>query len=262
MALAPSAMGCVVELLHTATLIHDDVVDQAPLRRGRPSANARWGDDASILVGDHLYSKSFALMVADGDPSVLATLALATVSMTEAEVLQLQCKRDGTASEADYLRIITQKTASFISACCRIGGLLAKANEDQVDALTRYGESIGIAFQISDDSSTSWPTRAASARRWAPTSRRASARFPSSRPSSAPLRRVGSRPVRAEAPRRGAGRDRGDPPPRRALRRCRIRARARPGLCAERQAGPRRFPRRPDKETLLLVADYVVERDT
>ena len=145
-------MGCVVELLHTATLIHDDVVDQAPLRRGRPSANARWGDDASILVGDHLYSKSFALMVADGDPAVLATLALATVSMTEAEVLQLQCKRDGTASEADYLRIITQKTASFISACCRIGALLARANDAHIDALTRYGESIGIAFQISDDS--------------------------------------------------------------------------------------------------------------
>src|SRR5437867_3524383 len=94
-------MGCVVELLHTATLIHDDVVDQAPLRRGRPSANARWGDDASILVGDHLYSKSFALMVEDGDPAVLETLARATVSMTEAEVLQLERKRTGSASEAD-----------------------------------------------------------------------------------------------------------------------------------------------------------------
>ena len=145
-------MGCVVELLHTATLIHDDVVDQAPLRRGRSSANARWGDDASILVGDHLYSKSFALMVADGDPDVLETLARATVSMTEAEVLQLECKREGAATEADYLRIITQKTASFISACCRIGGLLAKAPDRQVEALTRYGVHIGIAFQISDDS--------------------------------------------------------------------------------------------------------------
>ena len=145
-------MGCVVELLHTATLIHDDVVDQAPLRRGRPSANARWGDDASILVGDHLYSKSFALMVEDGDPAVLETLARATVSMTEAEVLQLERKRSGSASEADYLRIITQKTASFISACCRIGALLAKAPEDRVEALTRYGLHIGIAFQISDDS--------------------------------------------------------------------------------------------------------------
>jgi octaprenyl-diphosphate synthase len=145
-------MGCVVELLHTATLIHDDVVDQAPLRRGHPSANARWGDDASILVGDHLYSKSFALMVEDGDAAVLETLARATVSMTEAEVLQLERKRSGTASEADYLRIITQKTASFISACCRIGALLAKAPEDRVEALTRYGLHIGIAFQISDDS--------------------------------------------------------------------------------------------------------------
>jgi octaprenyl-diphosphate synthase len=144
-------MGCVVELLHTATLIHDDVVDQAPLRRGRPSANARWGDDASVLVGDHLYSKSFALMVQDGDAAVLETLARATVSMTEAEVFQLERKRSGGISEADYLRIITQKTASFMSACCRIGGLLAGAEPDQVEGLTRYGLDIGIAFQISDD---------------------------------------------------------------------------------------------------------------
>jgi octaprenyl-diphosphate synthase len=144
-------MGCVVELLHTATLIHDDVVDQAPLRRGKPSANARWGDDASVLVGDHLYSKSFALMVRDGDPAVLETLARATVSMTEAEVFQLERKRSGTLSEADYLRIITQKTASFISACCRIGGLLGGAGAEEVEALTRYGLHVGIAFQISDD---------------------------------------------------------------------------------------------------------------
>ncbi len=145
-------MGCVVELLHTATLIHDDVVDQAPLRRGRPSANARWGDDASILVGDHLYSKSFALMVGDGDPLVLETLARATVSMTEAEVFQLERKRSGSTSEADYVRIITQKTASFMSACCRIGALLGHAGPEQVEGLTRYGLDIGIAFQISDDS--------------------------------------------------------------------------------------------------------------
>jgi octaprenyl-diphosphate synthase len=145
-------MGCVVELLHTATLIHDDVVDQAPLRRGRPSANARWGDDASILVGDHLYSKSFALMVQDGDAQVLETLARATVSMTEAEVFQLERKRNGTTGEADYLRIITQKTASFMSACCRIGGLLGRCGPEHVEGLTRYGLDIGIAFQISDDS--------------------------------------------------------------------------------------------------------------
>jgi octaprenyl-diphosphate synthase len=145
-------MGCAVELLHTATLIHDDVVDQAPLRRGQPSANARWGDDASVLVGDHLYSKSFALLVRDNDGAIMETLARATVSMTEAEVYQLQLKRSGLTSESDYMRIITQKTASFMSACCRIGALLGGVPGDQLDALTRYGLDIGIAFQMSDDS--------------------------------------------------------------------------------------------------------------
>ena len=144
-------LACVVELLHTATLIHDDVVDEAPLRRGRPSANAQWGDDASVLVGDHLYSKSFALLVRDNDRGVMETLARSTVSMTEAEVFQLQLKRSGLTSEGDYLRIITQKTASFMSACCRIGALLGGLAAAQLEALTRYGLDIGIAFQISDD---------------------------------------------------------------------------------------------------------------
>jgi octaprenyl-diphosphate synthase len=144
-------LACVVELLHTATLIHDDVVDQAPLRRGRPSANARWGDDASVLVGDHLYSKSFDLLVRDNDRGVMETLARATVSMTEAEVFQLERKRGESTSEADYVRIITQKTASFISACCRIGALLGGVDAARVEALTRYGLDIGIAFQIADD---------------------------------------------------------------------------------------------------------------
>ena len=145
-------LACAVELLHTATLIHDDVVDQAPLRRGQPSANAQWGDDASVLVGDHLYSKSFALLVRDNDGAIMETLARATVSMTEAEVFQLQLKRSGLTSEADYVRIITQKTASFMSACCRIGALLGGVPHDQLEALTRYGLDIGIAFQMSDDS--------------------------------------------------------------------------------------------------------------
>jgi octaprenyl-diphosphate synthase len=144
-------LACVVELLHTATLIHDDVVDRAPLRRGRPSANAQWGDDASVLVGDHLYSKSFAMLVRDNDRAVMETLARATVSMTEAEVFQLERKRSGAVTEADYIRIITQKTASFISACCRIGGLLGDIAADQVsdDALdfvadqTRLGKAVG-----------------------------------------------------------------------------------------------------------------------
>jgi octaprenyl-diphosphate synthase len=145
-------LACVVEMLHTATLIHDDVVDQAPLRRGRPSANVQWGDDASVLVGDHLYSKSFAMLVRDNDRAVMETLARSTVSMTEAEVFQLELKRSGVTTEADYLRIITQKTASFMSACCRIGALLGGLPAGQVDALTQYGLDIGVAFQISDDS--------------------------------------------------------------------------------------------------------------
>ncbi|MBI3454466.1 MAG: polyprenyl synthetase family protein [Candidatus Rokubacteria bacterium] len=145
-------LGCVVELLHTATLIHDDVVDQAPLRRGRTAANARWGDDAAVLVGDHLYSRCMALLVADGDLAVMDALATAMVSMTEAEVLQLERKRDGELSETDYLRIIRQKTATFMSACCRIGGIVAHLDAGAVGALGAYGERLGIAFQIIDDS--------------------------------------------------------------------------------------------------------------
>jgi octaprenyl-diphosphate synthase len=145
-------LGCVVELLHTATLMHDDVVDRAPLRRGRPSANARWGDDAALLVGDHLYSRCMALLVADRDLAVMDALAAAMVSMTEAEVFQLERKRDGQLTEVDYLRIIRQKTATFMSACCRIGGLIGGRDGGEVEALAAFGEHLGIAFQIIDDS--------------------------------------------------------------------------------------------------------------
>ena len=147
-----SRLGCIVELLHTATLIHDDVVDEAMLRRGRPSAHARFGVDAAVLVGDHFYSRCMALLVRDGDLRVMDALAGAMVSMTEAEVFQLEKKRAGQLSEADYLRIIRQKTATFMSACCRIGGLAGGFDTDVVDALATYGERLGIAFQIIDDS--------------------------------------------------------------------------------------------------------------
>jgi octaprenyl-diphosphate synthase len=145
-------LGCIVELLHTATLIHDDVVDQAPLRRGRLSAHARFGEDASVLVGDHFYSRCMALLVRDGDLAVMDALAGAMVSMTEAEVFQLERKRAAELAEADYLRIIQQKTATFMSACCRIGGLAGGLDAESVEALATYGERIGIAFQIIDDS--------------------------------------------------------------------------------------------------------------
>jgi octaprenyl-diphosphate synthase len=145
-------LGCVVELLHTATLMHDDVVDRAILRRGHASANAKYGEDTSILVGDHFYSKSFALLVQDNDQPIMETLARATLSMTEAEVFQLEKKREGNLTENDYLRIITLKTATFISACCRIGALLGGASRAEVEALAAYGLNVGIAFQIVDDS--------------------------------------------------------------------------------------------------------------
>jgi octaprenyl-diphosphate synthase len=145
-------LGCVVELLHTATLIHDDVVDEAPLRRGRPSAHARWGVDASILVGDHLYSRCMGLLVEDGDLAVMGALAAAMVSMTEAEVFQLERKRAGELSEGEYLRIIRQKTATFMSACTRIGALAGGLDAAGVETLAAYGERLGIAFQIIDDS--------------------------------------------------------------------------------------------------------------
>jgi octaprenyl-diphosphate synthase len=145
-------LGSIVELLHTATLIHDDVVDQSPLRRGRPAAHARFGEDAAVLVGDHFYSRCMAMLVRDGDLRVMDALAAAMVSMTEAEVFQLEKKRAGELSEADYLRIIRQKTATFMSACCRIGGLAGGLAPDAAEALAKFGERIGIAFQIIDDS--------------------------------------------------------------------------------------------------------------
>ena len=143
-------LACVVELLHTATLIHDDVVDQAPLRRGRPSANAQWGDDASVLVGDHLYSKSFAMLVRDNDRAVMETLARATVSMTEAEVFQLELAtrhHDRGGLPPDHHaedRLVHLRMR-------RIGGLLG-ARRPAVEALTRYGLEHRHRFQISDDS--------------------------------------------------------------------------------------------------------------
>ena len=255
-------MGCVVELLHTATLIHDDVVDQAPLRRGRPSANARWGDDASILVGDHLYSKSFALMVEDGDPRVLETLARATVSMTEAEVFQLERKRSGTTGEADYLRIITQKTASFMSACCRIGALLGRASPEQVEGLTRYGLDIGIAFQISDDSLdfVADQVRLGKAvgadlkegKRTLPLITTLERASPAERDRiQAVLKRHAAGPGEFEEIRLLVERYGG-------VQYAQARAQDYAGSAKEALAA---FPHGEDKDTLLLVADYVVDRD-
>jgi len=144
-------LAAVAEMMHAATLIHDDIVDRSAMRRGRPSANARWGADVSVLVGDFLYSRAIQILVADGDMRILQAFADATVCMTEGEVLQLQLLRDLKISEEDYLRIVTGKTAALMSAAARVGALVAGASMLTVEALAAFGLSLGIGFQLVDD---------------------------------------------------------------------------------------------------------------
>jgi len=135
----------VVEFIHTATLLHDDVVDNANLRRGSASANTVWGDGASILVGDYLFSKAFFLTVKYGDMNVLQVLSDSTTRMAEGEVLQLLKHSDAATTEAEYLAVVTNKTAVLISAAARIGGILAESGLEKQDALAEYGMGLGIA---------------------------------------------------------------------------------------------------------------------
>jgi octaprenyl-diphosphate synthase len=144
-------LASAIEMMHAATLMHDDVVDRAATRRGRPSAMARWGADVSVLVGDFLYSRAIQDLVTDGDQRILSALADATVAMTEAEVLQLQWLHDLRIGEAEYLRIATGKTAALMSAACRAGALAANATDPVVESLAGYGLGLGIGFQLVDD---------------------------------------------------------------------------------------------------------------
>ena len=144
-------LSAVIEFIHTATLLHDDVIDQAQTRRGKVSANNIWGNAASVLVGDYLYSKAFKLMTEYGDLRIIRVLADTTNIMAEGEVFQLVKCGDVTLTEEDYLTIIEKKTSFLISAACAVGAILGKAPEPQIDALTRFGLNIGSAFQIIDD---------------------------------------------------------------------------------------------------------------
>lgn len=144
-------LASIVEFIHTATLLHDDVVDNADLRRGKDSANAVWGNEASVLVGDFLFSKSFSLMVADGDLRVLRAMSDATTHMAEGEVLELLKTSDLGTLEQEYLEVVTNKTAVLLAAACEIGGLLGGAGEDRLGALREYGMELGVAFQLLDD---------------------------------------------------------------------------------------------------------------
>jgi octaprenyl-diphosphate synthase len=145
------ALAGVVEFIHTATLLHDDVVDNADLRRGRRSANTVWGDGASILVGDYLLSKAFYLTVANGDMRILGVLAGTTTSMAEGEVLQLLKHSDAETTEKEYLDVVTNKTAVLVSAASRIAGILAGVPPEKENALARFGLGLGIAYQLMDD---------------------------------------------------------------------------------------------------------------
>ena len=144
-------LAAVVEFIHTATLLHDDVVDNASMRRGKTSANTLWGSGASILIGDFLFSKSFCLTVADGDLRILEVLSGTTTQMAEGEVLQLLKDGDVETTEKDYLAVVTNKTASLISAACQIGAILGNVSREKETALAEYGMNLGIAFQLVDD---------------------------------------------------------------------------------------------------------------
>ncbi|WP_199743775.1 polyprenyl synthetase family protein [Pseudorhodobacter sp. E13] len=144
-------LAATVEFIHTATLLHDDVVDESEKRRGRKTANILWNNQTAVLVGDYLFSRSFQLMVETGSLRVLDILANASATIAEGEVLQLTAAQDLATTEAIYLQVVRGKTAALFSAATEVGGVIAGAPEDHVRALFAYGDALGIAFQIADD---------------------------------------------------------------------------------------------------------------
>ena len=144
-------LAATVEFIHTATLLHDDVVDESLKRRGRPTANLLWDNKSSVLVGDYLFSRSFQLMVEIGSLTILDILASASATIAEGEVLQLTVSRNIKTDETTYLKVIRGKTAALFSAATQVGGKVAGAGEDACKALYEYGDSLGMAFQIIDD---------------------------------------------------------------------------------------------------------------
>ncbi len=144
-------LAAAVEFIHTATLLHDDVVDGSGMRRGKRTANLIWGNPASVLVGDFLFSRAFELMVEDGSLKVLRILSHASAVISEGEVDQLTAQRQIATDEDTYLRIIQAKTAALFAAACRIAPVVAEAGEEAEEALEAYGRNLGIAFQLVDD---------------------------------------------------------------------------------------------------------------
>lgn len=144
-------LAAVIEFIHTATLLHDDVVDESSLRRGRQTANALFGNAASVLVGDFVYSRAFQMMVSIGDMRVMQILADATNVIAEGEVLQLLNMHDPDVTEERYLQVIRSKTAKLFEAAAQLGALIAGATDEEIEACAEYGRSLGTAFQLVDD---------------------------------------------------------------------------------------------------------------
>ncbi|MES2822676.1 MAG: polyprenyl synthetase family protein [Pseudomonadota bacterium] len=144
-------LATIIEFIHTATLLHDDVVDMSSLRRGRPTANAEWGNAPSVLVGDFLYSRAFQIMVNIGSMEIMAILSNTTNVIAEGEVQQLVNAKDPNVSEANYFAVIDKKTAVLFASACEAAAVLCKATTEQRLALRNYGSKVGIAFQLVDD---------------------------------------------------------------------------------------------------------------
>ncbi|MCE8006900.1 polyprenyl synthetase family protein [Aestuariivita sp.] len=144
-------LAATVEFIHTATLLHDDVVDESQQRRGRPTANLLWDNQSSVLVGDYLFARSFQLMTETGNLRVLSILSNAAATIAEGEVLQLTAAQNLATTEEIYLKVVRGKTAALFSAATEVGGVIAGASQTHVRALFDYGDALGIAFQIADD---------------------------------------------------------------------------------------------------------------
>ncbi len=146
-----SFLGAIIEAIHTASLLHDDIVDGAETRRGKPAAHAVWGNQVVVLVGDFLYSKALKYAVSQRNQKIMEALSEATTRMTEGEILQLNRIGDPEMTREEYFEIVSAKTGVLIAAACRIGGILADQPEEREFALWRFGMKTGIAFQLADD---------------------------------------------------------------------------------------------------------------
>ena len=144
-------LAAVVEFIHSATLLHDDVIDESLQRRGKPTANMLWDNKSSVLVGDFLFSRAFQLMVETGSIAVLDSLSNASAEISESEVLQMSLSQNLETTHKQYMQVIKGKTATLFASACEVGGIISDADDNQINALKLYGQALGISFQMVDD---------------------------------------------------------------------------------------------------------------